>query len=106
MSERKTLCKEEFTNCEIVKENEQLKEQYRKEIDFWRIQFVNMEENKEGWQHLATKYFNALEDIKEYIAKNKILKYKYDYSADNQYSLWEEDIENIVEIISEALGSE
>ena len=30
MEERKTLCKEEFTNCEIVKENKQLQDKLKK----------------------------------------------------------------------------
>jgi hypothetical protein len=30
MEERKTLCKEEFNNCEIVKENKQLQDKLKK----------------------------------------------------------------------------
>lgn len=53
MEDRKTLCKKEFTNCEIVKENKQLQDKLKK-IE----EYIN---NKSEINFECGKWVNTLE---------------------------------------------
>ena len=55
------------------------------------VDIKHLEEDKDGWKKLATKYYNALEDIKE-ICEND---FKYD-DGDFESRVFQKDIEKVI----------